>query len=601
MVALSGRTAEGVDRHKKLASLPASCFRAMIPASMTVRNRGFPEDRFWKGSPMPAPATILDLVARFRANLDSYKRGLYNETQVRREFIDPFFDALGWDVANRQGYAEAYKDVVHEEAIKVGGGTKAPDYGFRIGGTRKFFVEAKKPSVDIKGDVHPAYQLRRYAWSAKLPLSILTDFEEFAVYDCRVKPDKGDKPSAARVMYLTFDQYADRWDEIAGIFARDAILKGSFDKYAEAKGGKRGTAEVDAAFLAEIERWRDLLAHNIALRNAALSQRELNFAVQQTIDRIIFLRICEDRGIEPYGTLLGLVNGAEVYGRLLLRFRHADDALQLRPVPLRGRPEGGPRRCAGHADAAAGDRRQGPGRHPQEPLLPRQPLRVLRAAGRHPGPGLRAVPGQGNPSHSRAPRRGGGEAGGQEGRRGLLHAHLHRGYHRASDPGQAAGGPHAAPGRGPGPPRWAQGDPRAGGGHRLRLRLLPAGRVPVPAGLVPGRLPGRRRRRGREVGHGPQPAALSERSRRVAADHRRAQADPAGPHLRRGHRPAGRGGDQAVAPAQGAGGGETSRPSASSLPCSPSARCPTWAATSSAATRSSGRTSTPTSASRWRC
>ena len=273
---------------------------------------------------MPAPTAVIDLVARFHANLDSYKRGLYNETQVRREFIDPFFEALGWDVANRQGYAEAYKDVVHEEAIKVGGGTKAPDYGFRIGGTRKFFVEAKKPSVDLKADVHPAYQLRRYAWSAKLPLSILTDFEEFAVYDCRVKPDKGDKPSTARVMYLTFDQYADRWDEIAGVFARDAILKGSFDKYAEAKGGKRGTAEVDAAFLAEIERWRDLLAHNIALRNPALSQRELNFAVQQTIDRIIFLRICEDRGIEPYGTLLGLVNGAEVYGRLLLRFRHAD-------------------------------------------------------------------------------------------------------------------------------------------------------------------------------------------------------------------------------------------------------------------------------------
>lgn len=94
--------------------------------------------------------------------------------------------------------------------------------------------------------------------------------------------------------------------------------------YAEAKGGKRGTAEVDAAFLGEIERWRDGLAHNIALRNPHLGQRELNFAVQQTIDRIIFLRICEDRGIEAYGSLLGLVNGAEVYQRLLLRFRHAD-------------------------------------------------------------------------------------------------------------------------------------------------------------------------------------------------------------------------------------------------------------------------------------
>ncbi len=274
---------------------------------------------------MPPPAILHDLVDRFRANLDSYKRGVYNETQVRREFIDPFFEALGWDVSNRQGYAEAYKEVVHEDAIKVSGGTKAPDYGFRIGGVRKFFVEAKKPSVDIKGDVHPAYQLRRYAWSARLPLSILTDFEEFAVYDCRIKPDKADKPSTARVLYVTFEQYAARWEEIAGVFTREAILKGSFDRYAEAKGGKRGTAEVDAAFLAEIERWRDLLAHNIALRNPSLGARELNFAVQQTIDRIIFLRIGEDRGIEPYGQLLGLVNGGQVYPRLLEQFRRADE------------------------------------------------------------------------------------------------------------------------------------------------------------------------------------------------------------------------------------------------------------------------------------
>ena len=218
---------------------------------------------------MSAPDKVHDLLERFERNLPAYKQGQYNETQVRREFIDPLFGALGWDVANVKGYAEAYKDVVHEDAIKVAGGTKAPDYSFRIGGARKFFVEAKKPSVDIRNDVHPAYQLRRYAWSAKLPLCILTDFEELAVYDCRVRPDKGDKSSTARMMYLGFQEYAERWDEIAGVFSREAILRGSFDRYVEEKGSKRGTAEVDAAFLAEIERWRDLLARNIALRNPA--------------------------------------------------------------------------------------------------------------------------------------------------------------------------------------------------------------------------------------------------------------------------------------------------------------------------------------------
>ena len=66
--------------------------------------------------------------------------------QVRREFLDPFFKALGWDVDNGQGHAEAYKDVIHEDAIKVGGATKAPDYCFRIGERRIFFLEAKKSS-----------------------------------------------------------------------------------------------------------------------------------------------------------------------------------------------------------------------------------------------------------------------------------------------------------------------------------------------------------------------------------------------------------------------------------------------------------------------
>jgi len=109
------------------------------------------------------------------------------------EFLNPLFGALGWDVENRQGFAEQYKEVISEDSITVGGATKAPDYCFRIGGTRKFFVEAKKPAVDITSDPIPAFQLRRYAWSAKLPLSILSDFEELSVYDCRIKPSKHDK------------------------------------------------------------------------------------------------------------------------------------------------------------------------------------------------------------------------------------------------------------------------------------------------------------------------------------------------------------------------------------------------------------------------
>ena len=271
------------------------------------------------------PDKVKQLVETFTRNVDFYKAGTYNETQLRREYLDPFFTALGWDVENKRGYAEAYKDVIHEYSLKTKDIREAPDYCFRIGGTRKFFVEAKKPGVNVKDDLHPAFQVRSYAWSAKLPLSILTDFEEFAVYDTRIPPDKKDKASTARIMYYNFEEYLQKWGEIEEIFSREAILKGSFDKYVESNKKKRGTAEVDSVFLVQMEEWRKMLARNIALRNPTLSIREINYAVQKTIDRVIFLRICEDRGIEDYGQLMNLQNGVNVYERLKQIYHRADE------------------------------------------------------------------------------------------------------------------------------------------------------------------------------------------------------------------------------------------------------------------------------------
>jgi predicted type IV restriction endonuclease len=134
------------------------------------------------------------LVERFDQHHEEYSSPSYNEAQLRVEFLNPFFSALGRDIENKQGHAEPYKEVISEDAIKIGGATKAPDYSFRIGGNRKFFLEAKKPSVDITSDPLPAFQLRCYAWSAKLPLSILSDFEEFSVYDCRPNPRRRTRP-----------------------------------------------------------------------------------------------------------------------------------------------------------------------------------------------------------------------------------------------------------------------------------------------------------------------------------------------------------------------------------------------------------------------
>lgn len=117
---------------------------------------------------MPAPDIVRQLVQRFEVQREAYRSGRYNETQLRRQFLNPFFEVLGWDILNRQGYAELYKDVIHEDSLRIEGESKAPDYAIP-GGVRKFFVEAKERAVNIEINIHPAFQLRRYAWSAKLP------------------------------------------------------------------------------------------------------------------------------------------------------------------------------------------------------------------------------------------------------------------------------------------------------------------------------------------------------------------------------------------------------------------------------------------------
>jgi hypothetical protein len=124
------------------------------------------EDRQQVAAPPETRREIEGLVQGFSHNLDAYTRPQYKETEARVEFIDPLFEALGWNVRNVRGYAEQYRDVIHEDAIKVSGATRAPDYCFGVGGVRKFFLEAKKPSTPVKGDLGPACQLRRYAWSA---------------------------------------------------------------------------------------------------------------------------------------------------------------------------------------------------------------------------------------------------------------------------------------------------------------------------------------------------------------------------------------------------------------------------------------------------
>lgn len=271
---------------------------------------------------------LKELVDQFRYNLKDYTSWNFNETNTRQQFIDKFFELLGRDVNNHFWRSEQYKEVVLEDKLKIWWQAKAPDYSFRLGGRRIFFVEAKKPSVNIKDDVEPAYQIRRYSWTAKLPIGILTDFEELAIYDTRVKPNPKDKAGTARIKYFNFEELEENREWIYNTLSKDAVEKWALDRYIQ-ESKKKWTQSVDVDFLNMIDDRRDALAKNIYLRYEQAKQwnwdlDRLNNIVGDIVDKIIFLRIDEDKKIENLWNLENIANWKEIWKNLISYFEKSD-------------------------------------------------------------------------------------------------------------------------------------------------------------------------------------------------------------------------------------------------------------------------------------
>src|SRR3981081_4238084 len=131
---------------------------------------------------------VTKLCRYFTTNRQAFLAPGIKEAHIRQSLIDPFFEALGWDVRNKTRIAPQYREVIPEDSVDVEGQQRAPDYTFRVGSQARFYAEAKNCGTNIGTDPDSAFQLRRYGWSAKLVLSILTDFEELGVYDCTMRP-----------------------------------------------------------------------------------------------------------------------------------------------------------------------------------------------------------------------------------------------------------------------------------------------------------------------------------------------------------------------------------------------------------------------------
>ena len=244
---------------------------------------------------------LKELVEKFHRHRDSYLDPNYLEAQVRVDFIDPLIEALGWDVRNTRGLDSTLRDVIVERGDTVG----KPDYNFRLAGRTQFFAEAKAPHVSVaRSDV--VLQAKKYAWGNlpdRVPFAVATNFEEFRLYDTTSKP-RPRHPNSGLVFALRYDRFLEpKSIDQLWMVSHSAVSSGVLNKLALRSPEYRSRVPLDKQFLDDLTSWRTLLAKNANRVDPRLDETALGEAVQTFLDRLIFIRVAEDRGALESGRL----------------------------------------------------------------------------------------------------------------------------------------------------------------------------------------------------------------------------------------------------------------------------------------------------------
>jgi type I restriction-modification system DNA methylase subunit len=277
-------------------------------------------------------AAVKSLAKDFDAQKDFYLSPKYQEAEVRKEFIDKFLIALGWDV-NHDRQKNPYEQEVKIERKEHGISQRRADYAFYLAPNFrdvKFYIEAKKPFGDIATPDN-YFQTIRYGWNSQTPVAALFDFEQFEIVDCRFKPNL-ETALQHNLKKFKYTEYADqeKFAEIYWLFSREAVAGGALEKYAESLPKKRGAMlrgsyqSIDEAFLEELDAHRDALAHIFKNHNPELDGDKLTEATQRTLDRLVFIRFLEDKLIEPQNLVARFGERGGAWGDFIAASRRLD-------------------------------------------------------------------------------------------------------------------------------------------------------------------------------------------------------------------------------------------------------------------------------------
>lgn len=245
------------------------------------------------------------LVELFDKDIENYKKpsNNYNEQMTRQQYIDNFLKLLDWDISNSKGLSFNEREVVAEE-YSTKNRKDRPDYTIRVNGVSKFYIEAKKVSVDVSTELEPALQTRRYGWNAGHSIAILTNFEYLSIYLTYEMPKETDRAETYRYKIYNYKEFVEKFDEIYSLISRENVINGNFDKWVKQNKPQDYTkTSLDNIFLEQLNSWRVLIAEDLLKKDKKFKEKNLNEIIQVFLNQIIFLRFAEDNRFENAGLL----------------------------------------------------------------------------------------------------------------------------------------------------------------------------------------------------------------------------------------------------------------------------------------------------------
>jgi len=239
--------------------------------------------------------TVRELVEKYQSK-SSRERKQLKEAAVRQQFINPLLRALGWDTTTDQ--------VKPEQRTLVGDA----DYALSLKGREQFFIEAKPFSEDLDGTRRVSSgekqsyveQAIDYAWHQGCDWAVLTNFRELRLYFTHVNKDNLEK---GLVFTLSAEEYTtdEGLDQLAKL-SKPAVSDGSLERLERVRERDSVTEEI----LNVLSEARMRLTQDIHESHSELSLNELRDGVQRILDRVVVMRVAEDRGVIPADTLLNM-------------------------------------------------------------------------------------------------------------------------------------------------------------------------------------------------------------------------------------------------------------------------------------------------------